>query len=123
MCLTLKAEKKVDKKFRTRWNVLRVVGALDRKHIAMKKPKKSGRDYYNYKGFFSLVLLGLVDAEYRFLWVNAGSSGSSSDTHIFNQSNLWEKIEDSTFVLLPPEPLGEMGQSCTISCWVMKASP
>ena len=62
----------------------------------MKKPKKSGSDYYNYKGFFSLVIV-LVDAEYRFLLIDCGLRGSSSDTHIFNRSNLMEKIEDGSF--------------------------
>ena len=74
----------------------------------MKKPKKSGSDFYNYKGFFSLVLLALVEAEYRFLWgTNVGSSGSSSDAQIFNRTNLREKIKDGIFGLPPPEPLWE----------------
>ena len=34
------------------------------------------------------MLLALVYLEYRFLWVNVGSSGSSSDAQIFNRSDL-----------------------------------
>ena len=70
------------------------------------KPKKLGSDY-NYKVFFSLVLLALVVAEYRFLWVNVGSSRSLSEAQIFNRSDLREKIKDATLGLPVPEPLEE----------------
>ena len=74
-------------RFRNRCNVPHVVCALDGKHIAVKKPKKSDSEYFNYKGYFSVVLLALVDADYKFLCINMGASGSSSDTQIFNCSN------------------------------------
>ena len=79
------------------------------KHIAIKKPKKSGSEYFNYKGYFSLVLLALVDADYKFLWVNVGASGSSSDAQIFNRSKLKRRIEKRRLGLPPPEPLGPGG--------------
>ena len=85
------------------------LGPLNGKHIAMKKPKKSGSDYYNYKGFFDLVLLSLVNAEYKFLLINVESSGSSSDAKSFNQIDLREKIGDGTLGILSPEPLEEGG--------------
>ena len=83
----------------------------------MKKPKKSGSDYYNYKGFFSQVLVALVNVEYRFLWVNVGSSGSSSDTQVFNQSDFSEKIKDGTLGIPIPEPLGEGGPNFALFVW------
>ena len=85
------------------------VGALDGKQIAIKKPKKSGSEYFNYKGHFSLVLLALVDADYKFLWVNVRASGSSSDAEIFSHSKVKRRIENGTLGLPPPEPLGPGG--------------
>ena len=41
----------------------------------------------------------MVDTEYKFLWVNVESSGSSSDAQIFNHSKLRS----------PPEPLVPAG--------------
>ena len=52
--------------------------ALNRKHIALKKPNKVGSEYNNCKDFFSLVLRQLKNVKYRFLWVDVGSSGSSN---------------------------------------------
>ena len=101
--------KKIKQRFRNRWNVPHAVGALDGKHVGIKKPKKSGSEYFNYKGYFSMVLLALVDADYKFLWVNAGPSGSSSDADIFNHSKLKRRIENGTLGLPPPEPLGPGG--------------
>ena len=109
--------RKIEERFRNRWNVPHTVGALDGKHIAMKKPKKSGSEYFNYKGYFSLVLLALVDADYKFLWVNVGASGSSSYALIFNCNKLKRRIENGTLVLPPPEPVGPGGQIYTTSYW------
>ena len=101
--------KKIEERLRHRWNVPYTVGALDGKHIAIKKLKKSGSEYFNYKVYFSMVLLALVHADYKFLWVNVGSSGSSSDTQIFNHSKLKRRIENVTLGIPPPEPLGPGG--------------
>ena len=97
--------KKIEERLRNRWIVPQAVSALDGKHIAIKKPKKSGSDFLNYKGYFSLVLLALVDVDYKFLWVNAESSGSSSNAQIFNRNKLKRRIENGTLGLPPPEPL------------------
>ena len=82
--------------FWKRWNFPHTCGAIDGKHIAIKKPKNSGSLYFNYKGFFSIVMLAVVDANYRFLWVDIGSRGASSDAQIFNNSELKECMDDNS---------------------------
>lgn len=59
--------------FAKRWHFHHAVGALNGKHIAMKCPPHGGSLYYNYKDFHSIVLLALVDADYRFLYVAVGA--------------------------------------------------
>ena len=41
-----------------------------------------------------MVLLALVDGQYRFRWVDLGSQGSCSDAQIFNSCQLKDKIEE-----------------------------
>lgn len=97
--------RQVAHKFATRWNFPNAVGAIDGKHVAIKKPANSGSLYYNYKGFFSLVLLAVVDADYKFMWASVGAEGSASDCGIFNRSSLGEALEDQTLGLPEPAPL------------------
>ena len=97
--------RKVSEQFASKWNFSHAVGALDGKHIAIKAPKNLGSMYYNYKGFFSIILLGLVDAEYKFMWVDVGANGSTSDCAVFNHSDLKEALENDTIRLPPAEVL------------------
>ena len=59
----------------------------------LKAPPNSGTVYNNYKGFFSIILLDLVNADYKFLWVEVGANGSTSDCAAYNQSQFKDKLE------------------------------
>ena len=58
--------RKIAGDFYSKWNCPHCLGALDGKSIATKCPFRSVSLYYNYKGFFSVVLFALVDANYKF---------------------------------------------------------
>ena len=92
-------------KFSQRWNFQHCCGAIDGKHIEIKKPRKSGSMFYNYKGFFSIILLAVVDANYKFIWANVGADGSVSDAGVFNNSRLRPALEQGRLGFPPPEPL------------------
>ena len=62
----------------------------DRKHILKKSPAKSGSLFFNYKGHFSTNLMALVDANYKFIYVDKGEYGGISDSSVLKASNLKE---------------------------------
>jgi len=95
----------IAEQFYLKWNLPHCIGALDGKHVAIKCPKKSGSLYYNYKQFFSIVLMALVDANYRFIYINVGAPGAGSDGGVFANTMLKTLIEDNALGLPPPEPL------------------
>ncbi|XP_021356581.1 uncharacterized protein LOC110452404 [Mizuhopecten yessoensis] len=85
--------KEVANRFYQRWNFPHVLGALDGKHVSIRCPPDSGSLYYNYKGFFSIGLLALVDSDYKFVWADLGGLGSASDAQIYNSSELKHAAE------------------------------
>lgn len=66
--------------FQDRRNFLNCVGSIDGKHIVIQALRsRSGSEFHNYKGTFSLVLLAVVDSQYQFRVIDVGTHGSSSD--------------------------------------------
>ncbi len=53
----------------------------------------AGSYYFNYKNFHSIVLMALVDGDYKFIWVDVGSNGPSSDAQIFEDCELKHVID------------------------------
>ena len=105
-CPTTAAEwRAVAEEFQRRWNFPHACGALDGKHVACKCPANTGSLYHNYKGFFSIIMMALADADYRFLWIDVGPDGASSEAQIYNDSELKEALDNQIISFPDPEPL------------------
>ena len=77
-------------------------GAADGKHIAVLKAKHSGSDFYNYKGFYSEVLLVFVDYDYRFLAADVGVQVRISDGDVFKNSTMYFALKNNKLNWLDP---------------------
>jgi hypothetical protein len=67
------------------------IGAIEGKHTEIQEPHNSGSLFFNYKKTFSVVLLALVDANYKFTNIDVGGYGKSSG--LFTRSILGKSLE------------------------------
>lgn len=72
------------------------IGSIDGKHIRLIQPADSGSMYYNYKHFFSLLLMAACDANYNFIYIDVGAYGKSSDSAIFQKTELYKELISNT---------------------------
>ncbi|KAL7723600.1 hypothetical protein ACLKA6_007298 [Drosophila palustris] len=91
---------RIAKEFNDLWNFPHCLCAL----------AADGSLYFNYKGFNSIVLLALVDANYNFLYVDIGCNGRANDASVFNASSLCMAMEKKQLNIPQDKELEENGE-------------
>jgi hypothetical protein len=69
-------------------------GAIDGSHMPITVPELNHTDYYNRKGWYSVILQTVVDHRYIFRDINIGWPGSVRDARVLAKSSIFKHAED-----------------------------
>jgi DDE superfamily endonuclease len=78
--------------FRRIGRISNVIGAIDGSHIPIKAPHLYPVDYFNRKGFYSIILQAVVDHKKKFLDICVGWPGSTHDSRVLINSNIYNRF-------------------------------
>ncbi|XP_018403340.1 PREDICTED: putative nuclease HARBI1 [Cyphomyrmex costatus] len=78
-----------------------VIGAIDECHIPCKQPPRNTHDYYNRKGFHSIILQAACDHKGVFIDCHIGMPGRMHDARVFRNSPLYNQIRNAEMPLIP----------------------
>lgn len=95
----------IAKDFLEKWQFPHCLGALDGKHIYIQPPAHSGSTWHNYKSRFSVLMMAVVDANYKFIYISVGTQGRVSDAGLFAHSDLKKALDQGLLNVPPPEKL------------------
>lgn len=117
--------------FGEEWQFPYAFAATDGSHLPIKCPDggaQAMKQYFNFKGFYSIVLMALVDAKYRFIWASVGAPGNTHDSTLIQSTKLWSEIvagkiipnlvQEVESVEIPPLVLGD--GAFPLRSWIMK---
>ena len=103
--LTEERWKEIAEGFQIRSQFPNCLGAIDGKHVRIRKPRMSGSLFHNYKNYFSVVLLAIADANYKFIYIDVGAFGKNSDSSIFERTDFYKKLENNELNIPKGQPL------------------
>lgn len=98
---TMEHLKEVVQNYYNLWKFPNCFGAIDGRHCELKCPPHAGSTCFNYLKYHSIVLLGVADADKKFLVIDVGALGKQSDGGIFSASELYRRLENGSFNLPP----------------------
>lgn len=71
------------------------MGATDGSHIKIPGPDEDKLlAYYNYKKFYSIILLAIVDNKGFFRWTCSGCPGSCGDSGVLQATDFWQRAQE-----------------------------
>lgn len=79
--------------FRDKWGFPQCAGAIDGTHVPIIAPHQSKADFYNRKGYYSVLLQAVVDHKLQFWDINVGWPGKVHDARVFANSSLFKKAQ------------------------------
>ena len=117
--------------FKTNHDFPQCAGAVDGCHVPIVSPQQCPADYFNRKGWHSIILQGTVDDRGRFIDVYIGWPGRVHDARVFSNSSLYKKGQSNS--LFPDLKQKIAGKDIPIVLlgdpaypllqWLMKAFP
>ena len=106
----------IEHETRRLWQFPNCTGAADGKHIAIIHGSNSGSEFYSYKGFFSIVLLGISDYDHKFIFADVGCQGKISDGEVYRNSFFYRAIQEN-LLELPPSVLRQPRYRANVICF------
>ena len=91
-------------------NIPYVVGAVDGSHIPIVAPRLHATDYYNRKGFHSILLQGVVSSKCLFWDFDIGWAGSMHDANLWSRTDIGQFCEAGK--LSPYALVGDAAYPC-----------
>lgn len=88
------------------------IGALGGKRVLVCKSPCSGSECYDYKGHYSLIMMALVDANYKFMYVEVGASARAIDAGVWERCGLRDAIEKNIINIPPSTPNPFTSRQC-----------
>ena len=93
---------KIINKTYEKWNFPNAYAAADGNHILIIRQNNVSSEFYNCKGFHSIVLLEFVDHYYRYLVAEVGCQGRISDGGVYKNSAFHSSLKNE---LNLPDPM------------------
>ena len=114
--------------FKSKWGMIQCAGSIDGCHIPVTPPASNHTDYYNRKGWYSMLVQAVVDHDYLFIDICVGWPGSVHDARVLVNSSLYKRAckreilcGQNITVNGTAIPIFLVGDSAyPLSCWLMK---
>lgn len=120
--------KRVIQSYKEKWGFPNCAGAVDGSHIPIIAPTFKHVDYFNRKGWHSIILQAVVNDRYAFTDLCVGWPGSVHDARVFANSSLYHRGEEGVLfggatveIRRDTKPLALLGgHAYPLRPWLMK---